>query len=64
MKSPNLLRRVAIYDLSHVYKGEKFCLKINETESPVFKEFERFLSEKYKIEFKPIKETISSLTSI
>jgi len=24
MKSPNLLRRVAIYDLSHVYKGEKF----------------------------------------
>lgn len=38
-------RNNAIYDLSGLYKGNKTCLKINKTESMVFKEFEAFLKE-------------------
>jgi len=40
-----ILRNNAIYDLSRICRGEKICLKINKTESEVFKEFEKFLQE-------------------
>lgn len=38
-----LLSRVALYDLSPLREGRKLCLKINETGSAVFREFENFL---------------------
>ncbi|MBS7639805.1 MAG: hypothetical protein QW600_00140 [Candidatus Bathyarchaeia archaeon] len=40
---PRLLSRVALYDLSPLREGRKLCLKINETDSAVFREFENFL---------------------
>ena len=48
---PNLSRKVAFYDLSRVYKGEPTCLRLNETESVVFQEFERFLKKEHGIKF-------------
>lgn len=52
-KDPELLRRNAIYDLSWTYNGKPFCLKLNETDSMVFKEFERFLEKELGVEVKP-----------
>jgi hypothetical protein len=42
---PALLSRVALYDLSPLYKGKNICLKMNRTNSIVFREFENFLVE-------------------
>jgi len=42
-ENPELSKRIAIYDLSWAYAGKPVCLKLNKTDSTVFKEFERFL---------------------
>ena len=52
-ENPELSRRTAIYDLSWAYTGKPLCLKLNETDSMVFKEFERFLKEKLGVKVKP-----------
>jgi hypothetical protein len=51
-----LSRKTALYDLSGVYQGKPLCLKLNETKSPVFDEFEKFLKESYGVETKPFYE--------
>jgi len=53
-EEPRLSRRIAIYDLSEAYAGRPICLKLNETKSVVFQEFEKFLGIKYKINLRPI----------
>ena len=50
---PILLRRVALYDLSRVFRGEPTCVKLNETKSVVLQEFEQFLSAYYGIKLDP-----------
>jgi len=60
LEDPDLSSKVAVYDVSPVYKGELVCLKMNRTGSIVFKEFEKFLAEEYSICFKPIHETFRS----
>ncbi len=45
-ENPELTRRNAIYDLSFAYAGKPVCLRLNETDSTVFREFERFLTKK------------------
>lgn len=52
-KNSELSRRTAIYDLSWAYAGKSVCLKLNETDSIVFREFERFLVEKCGVKVKP-----------
>ena len=52
-ENPELSRRTAIYDLSLAYAGEPLCLNLNETDSKVFQEFEKFLQEKLGIKVKP-----------
>ncbi|MDH5390592.1 MAG: hypothetical protein OEX10_05510 [Candidatus Bathyarchaeota archaeon] len=53
-ENPELSRRTAIYDLSLAYAGKPLCLKLNETDSTVFKEFEKFLQEELGVEIKPV----------
>jgi len=53
---PELSRRTAIYDLSGVYAGKPQCIKLNETKSMVFQEFERFLEEKWGVKVKPVQK--------
>jgi hypothetical protein len=52
-RDPELAKRIAIYDLSNVYAGGPVCFKLNETNSKVFQEFEKFLGKKWEVEFKP-----------
>jgi hypothetical protein len=58
-KDPKLAKRIAIYDLSNVYSGKPVCLKLNETSSEVFQEFENFLERKWGVE---LKQAFSLLT--
>jgi hypothetical protein len=46
--------KTAIYDLSQVYQGKLICLKLNATQSLVFREFESFLSENWGVTVKSI----------
>jgi len=52
----DLSKKTALYDLSEVYQGKPTCFKLNETDSRVFDEFERFLKETYGVETKPLYE--------
>ncbi|MDH5391073.1 MAG: hypothetical protein OEX10_07990 [Candidatus Bathyarchaeota archaeon] len=53
-EKPELSQRTAIYDLSLAYAGKPLCLKLNETDSMVFKEFEKFLEAELEVEVKPV----------
>lgn len=64
LDAPGLLRKVAVYDVSPVYRGEPVCLKINNTESIVFQEFERFLDKEHMIRVEPIYEVLPSSKNI
>lgn len=44
---PELLSRVAFYDLSEACRGRHLCVTINRTDSAVFQEFEVFLEKIY-----------------
>jgi len=52
---PSITKRVAIYNVSSALTGRRECQRLNETNSVVFAEFERFLKTKYKMKFKLIK---------
>jgi hypothetical protein len=55
-KNPELARKTAMFDLSCAYTDEPLCLKLNETESRVFKEFEQYLEEEWNVIFNPVDE--------
>ena len=55
-KDTQLSKRTAVYDLSRIYEGNPLCLKVNETESPVFKAFEEFLNRSYGVKVQPLYE--------
>jgi hypothetical protein len=55
-----LSKRVALYDLSAVYSDEPTCLRLNQTDSRVFMEFEKFLERKWKIKFKQIQGLLTA----
>jgi len=64
LETPGLSRKAAIYDTSPLYKGEPMCLRMNETNSIVFQEFERFLTEKYRITFKSLSKPRTAISSV
>jgi hypothetical protein len=49
-----LAKKTALYDLSGIYEGKQLCLKVNETESRAFDEFEKFLKKTYGVETRPL----------
>jgi hypothetical protein len=54
--NPELTKKTALYDLSEVYRGKPLCLKLNETGSLVFEQFEKFLKETYGVTCKSLYE--------
>ena len=46
-RNSELSERVAIYDLSPLYRGEDVCRCLNRTRTPVYQEFEDFLRNRY-----------------
>jgi len=55
-ENPDFSERIAIYDLSSLLKGKSTCVKLNNTNSPVFKEFEHFLRDQMKVKLKSLSE--------
>ncbi len=53
-ENPDLLRRVAIFDISPLLEGKDICNKLNNTDSPVFQEFEAFLRTELKVKVQPL----------
>jgi len=53
-ENPDFSERIALYDLSPLLEGKNLCVKLNQTDSPVFQEFERFLRNDLKVRFKPL----------
>lgn len=51
LENPDFSKKVALYDLSPMMKGENACFKLNYTDSPVFREFERFLENEFGVKF-------------
>jgi len=50
-ETPDLTRKVSVYDLSEAYKGRLTCPRLNETTCAVLQEFEHFINTKYDVEF-------------
>jgi hypothetical protein len=53
LEDPEYSSKTALYDLSPMLAGKNLCLKLNSTDSPVFKEFEGFLRNELKINLEP-----------
>lgn len=53
-RNSDFSKRVALYNLSPVLEGKNLGFKLNSTDSPVFREFEKFLKKELKVELKPI----------
>lgn len=60
MDDETLAKKVAVYDLSGMHFSKPTCVKLNLTESKVFKEFEDFLRKKWGIEFKSPKDVVTA----
>lgn len=50
IRDSDMRKHVAIYDLSEAYSERTICMKINETRSIVFQEFEKFLKSEYRLD--------------
>jgi hypothetical protein len=53
-ENPAFSKRIALYDLSQVIGGKSLCVKLNNTDSHVFQEFENFLQNKMKVKVEPL----------
>jgi hypothetical protein len=51
-ENPDLSGRIALYDISPLLEGKSLCLKLNNTDSHVFEEFEHFLKNELKVRFR------------
>jgi hypothetical protein len=53
-ENPDFSRRIAIFDLSPLLEGKNLCIKLNNTDSPVFQQFEVFLQSELKVTVEPL----------
>lgn len=60
MDNQNLSKKIAVYDLSGLHLSKPICIKLNLTESKIFKEFEDFLRTKWGVEFKSSKDVVTA----
>jgi len=49
LENPDFFRHIAIFDFSPMLEGKNLCIKLNNTDSPVFHEFESFLQTELKV---------------
>jgi hypothetical protein len=48
-ENPDYFKRIALYDLSQLTEGTNLCVRLNSTDSCVFREFEDFLKNQLKV---------------
>lgn len=53
-ENPDFSRRIAIFDMSPLLEGRNLCNKLNNTDSPVFQQFEAFLQSELKVKVEPL----------
>jgi hypothetical protein len=53
-ENPPLSKSIALYDLSQVAKSKNLCVRLNDTGSQVFQEFEKFLQSEMKVRVEPL----------
>jgi hypothetical protein len=53
LEKPDYSKNIALFDLSPTQHGKNMCIKLNNTDSPVFHEFETYLQNELKIEIQP-----------
>jgi len=53
-ENPDFSKRIALYDLSQMAEGKNLCVKLNNTDSQVFEEFENFLKNELKVKVEPL----------
>jgi hypothetical protein len=53
-----LSKRTALYDLSEADSAKPTCLRLNQTDSKVFREFESFLEQKWGIRFRQMRDLL------
>jgi len=58
-ENPWLFKKMAIYDLSWINSEKPICLKMNQTDSRVFQQFENFLEKDWGVKIKSIKALLS-----
>ncbi|NWF86258.1 hypothetical protein HXY32_00340 [Candidatus Bathyarchaeota archaeon] len=51
-ENPDFAERIALYDISPLLEGKNLCIRLNNTDSHVFQEFERFLRNELKVKLK------------
>jgi len=56
----NLGRTTALYDLSGMNSSRPTCLKLNSTESKVFRMFEDYLRKKWGVEFRSAEDIVAT----
>lgn len=61
-ENPSFSSKIALYDLSQMLGGKGLCTRLNDTDSPVFKEFESFLRNELKAKITPV--PIASISEI
>jgi hypothetical protein len=57
LENPDFSCRIALYDLGGLLVGGGTCTKLNYTDSSVFKEFESFLENEFKVKIEPVSYT-------
>jgi hypothetical protein len=60
IENPDLAERIALYDMNPLFEGKNLCLRLNNTDSHVFKEFERFLKKEFKVKLSPFSPSIKA----
>jgi hypothetical protein len=63
-QNPDFSRRIAIFDFSPFLEGKNLCVKLNNTDSPVFHEFEVFLQNELKVKVEPLQPFFDSSTEV
>jgi len=53
-ENPDFSGKMALYNLSPMLEGKNLGFKLNNTDSPVFQEFENFLEKELKVKLSPI----------
>jgi len=65
LRKPDYSKNIALFDLSPTQHGKNTCIKLNNTDSPIFHEFETYLQNELKLEmqqYQPPPETKITLT--
>lgn len=63
-KNPDFSKKVAVYDLSPLLEGKNLCMKLNNTDSAAFHEFENFLRDDLKVTFKTLRTPTTGTNSM